>query len=1039
MATNTLDPTLAALKKIHFTEENGLVLCDNPDRNNNAEWLHIEERAKKLGASAVLFRRYFNENHELTNSKPSVYIFEKEKAFNSQTETELHAKIWSAGEVDVYMVVGKTELKVINARKPAEITKNNFLSLENLEFWSGVLEKFNDQRFSAHIFGKGMFWEQGTWELDEKQTPFHILLDQLEKTRTKLAKKGLNAEQKMALDRLLLLSILVMFLEEKKDSKGDFALSKKYENYSNQYQTKNFTQILRKDGNGELCIRFINELANKYNGKIFDILTEKEENFIKGQNLSDIALFVEGTTDAKTKQISIWRKYNFDFIPIELISSIYENFLQSETQNQGKSKEKGVVYTPPFLVNFLIDEVMPLNLPKQNYWKEEKISYKVLDPACGSGIFLVAAYKRLLDWWAINNFDKVVKLSLPDDDLSDEEKKSLQLLKEEVSNTFKEILENNIFGVDINETATQITIFSLTIAFLNKIDPKLLWGEFQFKNLSAKNIKDKNFFEWASTVHRDFDLVIGNPPFNFETGKKLEDYIYKKDEKGVIDYTINFTDSAHINFRHPKLPDNNFTLHFFEGAITLGKKVCLIVKSSEFLYSKNAFEYRKLVFSDFNIKVIFDFTPLKDTLFGSAKVSVCTIIAEPQPSKQEPIEHTIINRIINTENKLAFQIDHYDRHFVRWSWAVDENKQFIWKTNLLGGGRLFHLIDRLSMVDKLGQFLENKEKKSKWLYNVGYISEHKNKKKIPANFITGKPTIKPRSFKDDGTYKIITESLEGFVETRNKELYEPPHIILKLVIKDKISTAFVEEYLCFNSSFVGISAPMEDKKGLYEVYERLYQDEELASLYSAFVLATSSKALVYRGDAIIKEDLDNLPYPKDKFYLNPSDSEKIVIKDLLKYYRHLQKDSQGDAKKLYQKVTKTQLENFGKVFCKIMNAVYEQKDESGVILQKWQVGRVYQMPNFTAYEFVYGKIKSKEFDFQEVSDFEAIDESLQKLIFNTEENRGAIYTRVLREYDYIEGYDTLLLVKPNALRYWLKSIALRDADDTIVDYYEVGF
>ncbi len=58
----------------------------------------------------------------------------------------------------------------------------------------------------------------------------------------------------------------------------------------------------------------------------------------------------------------------------------------------------GVAYTPSYLVSFMIDECMPVNTPKKNF--------KRLDPACGSGIFLVSAYKRIIDWWRVSNYEK---------------------------------------------------------------------------------------------------------------------------------------------------------------------------------------------------------------------------------------------------------------------------------------------------------------------------------------------------------------------------------------------------------------------------------------------------------------------------------------------------------------------------------------------------------------------------------------------------------------------------------------------------------
>ena len=87
----------------------------------------------------------------------------------------------------------------------------------------------------------------------------------------------------------------------------------------------------------------------------------------------------------------MWSLYSFRYLPIELISRIYEEFIPDTA---------GVVYTPPFLVDLLIDECMPLD----NHDKFTNAKFKVIDPSCGSGIFCVAAYQRLIDWHIINKY-----------------------------------------------------------------------------------------------------------------------------------------------------------------------------------------------------------------------------------------------------------------------------------------------------------------------------------------------------------------------------------------------------------------------------------------------------------------------------------------------------------------------------------------------------------------------------------------------------------------------------------------------------------
>ncbi len=144
-------------------------------------------------------------------------------------------------------------------------------------------------------------------------------------------------------------------------------------------------------------MRNLSELACEFNGNIFDNFLPEEKQQIEQTELSLVADFLRAKLDIPQKQYFLWEQYSFNHLPVELISSIYENFLP---------KEKGVVYTPPFLVNSLIDEVMPLD-KAETYFSSNQ--FKVLDPSCGSGVFLAAAYKRMLQWWAVNHHKKNTK------------------------------------------------------------------------------------------------------------------------------------------------------------------------------------------------------------------------------------------------------------------------------------------------------------------------------------------------------------------------------------------------------------------------------------------------------------------------------------------------------------------------------------------------------------------------------------------------------------------------------------------------------
>ncbi len=992
-----------ALTKINFTPENGLVFCDRPDETEYiGERYHIQEKAIKLEATAVLFRRKY-ENDKITDSKPVLYIYKKDELrLNSEKHKELHAKIWSAGEIDVYFIVSKTTIDIFNARRPAEVQDKGTqkLNVENLCLVSEALEQFNDKRFSAMVFGKGIFWEQEDFfsdnidkrffrnRLKEENTPFHQLLEYLTAVREylKANSTGILPE---TIDKLLIVCLLIKFLEEKKDDDGRHTLRTIFQKYG----ISNFAEALEKGK----CLSILKELASEFNGDIFDNFSDKEKQQIEQTDLKLVADFLRAKLDIPKKQYFFWEQYSFNHLPVELISSIYENFLP---------KEKGVVYTPPFLVNTLIDEIMPLD-KAEIYFSSDQ--FKILDPSCGSGVFLVAAYKRMLQWWAVNHYKKnTKKIKFPD-------KKICQ-----------KILENNIFGVDINSTATLISVFSLTIALLDKLETKEIWNNLKLNSL-RDNIQTQNFFEWATTAktkEKKFDLVIGNPPFNPMSG------ISKRE-------VVSESQIQQFDIRNKDIPNNNFALKFFEGAMFFGKKTCLVLPSNVLLYNKakSAQKYRKRIFKQFTIEKIFDFTHLRRKLFGSVDTPVCVVLANPAESKEQKIEHTVIKRISSIEKKIFFEIDHYDRHFVCHDWATDEKKQFIWKTNLLGGGRLFHLIYRLSFLPTLKNFIKRKEKENnKWIYSSGYKVGGETKKKS-ADFITKGDKIK--SINEEGDYFVSlkgekTNLLEFFP---NEKLYEPPFLVFDQILGNhNIPISFIQkytkkEYLYFNRDFVGIHAPIENVDDLENIYD--FVKVKFNNLYRFYALLCSGSCMVLTETEINKRDIDSLPFPDNKEYLEISETEKILQEDVLEYYIHLGKaiSGKGQGRKLHEKVSQKQLKQFGKTFCNVLNPIYAKNGKS------WQCGKFSQTQLFTICQFGYGKNKGLSF---QMFDEDELDDIIKSLIYNKASNRGIIFTRVCRIYKHLNGYDCVFLIKPHAIRYWLNSIALRDADETFMDLKKAG-
>ena len=252
----------------------------------------------------------------------------------------------------------------------------------------------------------------------------------------------------------------------------------------------------------DITLRDFRKLADsveeRFNGKLFPI-PWGSQGAPTDEAVRTVARIFAGE-DALTGQGHLsFKAYDFASVPVEFLSSIYEQFLHSDDE-EGESKDasdpekQGAHYTPEPLADYLVsevDRVLPLTT-----------GVRILDPCCGSGVFLVMAYRRLIELEC--------------------HKRGCDSLH---ASELKKILVNSIFGVERNLTACQISSFSLILAMLSHVDPPELHRRhnFRFPDLIGSNIFHQDFFcetgpfwkKAAGTEGGDFrfDWILGNPPW----------------------------------------------------------------------------------------------------------------------------------------------------------------------------------------------------------------------------------------------------------------------------------------------------------------------------------------------------------------------------------------------------------------------------------------------------------------------------------------------------------------------------------------------
>jgi type I restriction-modification system DNA methylase subunit len=238
--------------------------------------------------------------------------------------------------------------------------------------------------------------------------------------------------------------------------------------------------------------------------------------------------------------------YRFDVIGVELLGSIYERYLGKSirvTPKQVRVEEKpevrkagGVYYTPKYIVDYIVKNTVGKVIEGKTPKQIEKI--RILDPACGSGSFLIGAFQCLIDYHVryLTEHPKEAQHHALFPDITKDENGDPRLSVVRKA----EILKNNLFGVDIDPQAVEITMMSLYLKALEgersqlppkqHILPELKYNVICGNSLIGPEISEQgtlfgdadkeriNAFNWETGFPEimktgGFDAVIGNPPY----------------------------------------------------------------------------------------------------------------------------------------------------------------------------------------------------------------------------------------------------------------------------------------------------------------------------------------------------------------------------------------------------------------------------------------------------------------------------------------------------------------------------------------------
>lgn len=526
--------------------------------------------------------------------QPVVYFAE---ANTPQQAKTIHKKIWNLGQAPFLIVDLPDQLRLYNG----------FLYQENSdEGWLNKdvhtrLEQINDilQEFSALKIDSGQIWiSEYAKSLDTTKRVDKRLLKNLKRLGNELT-TGYNRISFDLANALIGKYVYIRYLKDREILTLEWM--------QQQNLNLSFEDFLGRGATVAALKKISDALDARFRGNIFPVFEQELAASLKDEHVALVASIFKGDEllKGKLRQLSLdFHAYDFQYIPVETLSAIYEQFIQDP-------QKKGAVYTSEFLAEYVLAELQTA--------KPIKIGAKILDPACGSGIFLVLAYRRLIELYLKKN-------------------------QEIAPQKLREILEQSIFGVERQPDACYVTEFSLILTLLHYLEPPQLHAnkDFQFPSLHNTNVFEGDFFDKEMPFHDlglEFDWIVGNPPWiTAESDKQPNAYRWIEAHKKEMPVPRHRIIDA-FGWRLPEL-------------LTEDGFVGLVYHATSFFNGKKSFKnFRRKFFDRHEVHRITNFANFRDRLFyNRADVSAITIVYRSASSQREKPEIVHIAPLIADQN-----------------------------------------------------------------------------------------------------------------------------------------------------------------------------------------------------------------------------------------------------------------------------------------------------------------------------------------------------------------------------------------------------
>ncbi len=709
------------LNKLELTKENGLFFYSDFESWEKRFPYRIVRAIKEIRPYAFfsLFKNEELNRHEHPQpfNQPLILFFDNP---SEKQEKTIHRQVFSFGQAPIVFIDRINSLEIYNGFVFENKEKNDRL----LKIGDG--QQAFDFSFKNLLSGHA-------WEKNYKKSFHNIkkvddyLLENLSQTREilidtfSLKPSIVNS----LIGRLLFIRYLIDREVEFKKEKGNN--EDYFPGIDRQARNRVFLDFVRTP---DKLYSFFKYLEDKLNGDLFPV-TKEEKDVIDTTHLEVLYHLFNGEKLFKDShhqyivQNSLFDVYDFKIIPIELISNIYEQFMGRKKREENKS-----FYTPSFLVDYILSKTVTPHLEKNG-----KSICKVLDPSCGSGIFLIETLRKIIEKHLSNKADNSIN-----------------------NERLWKLVKDNIFGIDIDPDAIEVAIFSLYVTVLDYVEPKVIAKNFKFEKL-----KNSNFFPQADffdTKHNfnnvlktvSFDFILGNPPWG------------QVDSSEYIQYCKNRESSERVKSEKKiniGISDKQIAQAFLIRVSDFCNEntICALVVTSKVLYNTNAKAWRSYFLTNYTLHEIFELSAVNTKIFNGANWPSAIIFYSHSRKKNKEYDN-VVNHISLKPNRFfkyfkTIVIEKYDYKKIQQKYFLETQggHDWLWKVLLYGNILDFHFINRLkNNYQTVQEIIDN----NKLEYGVGLKRKDASKQQNASQLI-GKPFL-DTGIKDFNRFAAIPSS-----------------------------------------------------------------------------------------------------------------------------------------------------------------------------------------------------------------------------------------------------------------------------------------